>query len=83
MLNRSSEGRRLDTEALSNQLLDVNTGNDEQLDGMLADLKMDKGLFPADDQPTAAATATEPATEPATCRCPSCGHEFVPASAPK
>lgn len=93
-LNRTAEGRVWDREALDVMLRDVNTGNDDRLDAMLADLAKEQKLYPDDepkpdqgDQTPPAEAEPEPEqVETAALMCPACGHEFpakfVPAPAP-
>lgn len=48
ILNRTADGREWDADALLKLIEDINTGNDERLDEMIAELAKEEGLAPGD-----------------------------------
>lgn len=85
--NRASDLAGWDKAKLDALLRDVNTGNDDRLDAMLADLAKEQKLYPAADTAPDQNAETSPdepppAEEPtAALKCPACGHQFPAAEA--
>ena len=77
--NRSAELASWDKDALDTLLREANTGNDERLDAMLAELAADVGLVPADDADKKATSEGGEGRTNVDARiiCPECGHEFT------
>jgi ParB-like chromosome segregation protein Spo0J len=73
--NRTAELATWDNDALSALLHSVSTGNDPDLDAMLAELAAQQGIVPPDFQP-AGLDEQGRLDEKAKTTCPECGHEF-------
>jgi hypothetical protein len=74
--NRTAELAGWDDAVLGQLLCDINTGNDPQLDAMIADLARAEGIVPAEEKPKEPDASTHEPEPNAVIVCPSCGHQW-------